>query len=104
MPLNQIAKISTYLLENLVSNYTENYIREITPEVARLCSILTETSPQGIRNLLKGIKTDSINIRRTCANLLYLEATQSNDLLTAILNEMLLTIPTENKFSSLQYF
>lgn len=62
------------------------YIKEITPEIARLSGVMNENYPQDIKILLNGIKVDSINLRRTCGNLLYLQAIKSSDILGSILN------------------
>lgn len=101
----RIASIINGLMRSLIVHYNNNYVKEVTVEVVRLCALLSRFNPPDLDLLLMGIMVDSLNIRRSCMNILFMHSRLDKLNVCPLLQRLLPMLPKEEvKWVLVQYF
>jgi hypothetical protein len=101
MRLNKLANV---IMRNLMVNLKNNFTNDVTTETAKLCTILSRADPPNTEVMLNGLFIDSLSLRRTAMNLLYLYTISTPKELEHLTKSLIAVIPTDPNSNCVQYF
>jgi hypothetical protein len=101
---NRINILVNAMLRSLIIHYKNNYSKEVTVEVSRLCTLMSRFNPPDIETLLMGLLAESLNLRRACMNLIFMQGRLHKEKVLQLLERLLSMLPEEEvKYGITQY-
>lgn len=105
LDFKRMANIGYTILKNLMFNYKNSYFKEATIEATKLCTVTHKVVDPDLNLLFNGLAMESLNMRRACANIIYLYCILNEEAKQKIATNLLSNLPTEETRSvSAQYF
>jgi hypothetical protein len=95
LDFGRISKVAHTIFRNMIVNFKNNYSRELTVEASKLMTILSRFHQPEIAMLLEGLIMESLNLRRACMNILFLQSRVDKRHMRDLIEKLLQMIPTE---------